>query len=123
MQIAPSGNLLASGSNDQTIKLWNPHTGECVRTFEGHSDLVRSLAFDEGRKRLVSGSYDKTARLVSWGLRFEGVASGSGVRVCVLTCACGWMQWDLDTGAALLRFRAHGSLVFDVKFDVSKIIR
>jgi hypothetical protein len=32
-------------------------------------------------------------------------------------------QWDLDTGAPLLRFRAHGSLVFDVKFDVSKIIR
>lgn len=37
-------------------------------------------------------------------------------------CAAVRLQWDLDTGAPLLRFRAHGSLVFDVKFDVSKII-
>lgn len=32
------------------------------------------------------------------------------------------MQWDLETGAPLLRFKAHVSLVFDVNFDVSKII-
>ena len=35
----------ASGSSDNTIKLWNATTGECLRTLEGHGDYVRSVAF------------------------------------------------------------------------------
>src|SRR5438105_945084 len=39
------GQLLASGSVDKTVKLWDPTTGELRQTLEGHSDSVRSVAF------------------------------------------------------------------------------
>src|SRR5256885_12331768 len=32
------GNHLASGSYDQTVKIWDAATGKCLQTLEGHSD-------------------------------------------------------------------------------------
>ncbi|KAH1508955.1 hypothetical protein KXX29_006089, partial [Aspergillus fumigatus] len=32
------GQLLASGSDDETIKLWDPTTSILMQTLEGHSD-------------------------------------------------------------------------------------
>jgi len=32
--------LLASGSNDKTIRLWEVSTGNCLKTLEGHTDWV-----------------------------------------------------------------------------------
>ena len=38
---SPDGKTLASGSWDNTIKLWNVETGELVRTLTGHTDEAR----------------------------------------------------------------------------------
>lgn len=54
------GYLLATGSNDKTIRIWDPNTGECIKVLKGHRDLVRTLSYDPIRQRLFSGSYDKT---------------------------------------------------------------
>jgi WD40 repeat protein len=53
---------LASGSSDNTIRLWDPASGACERVFEGHQDWVRALAV-LGDGRLASGSDDNTIRL------------------------------------------------------------
>src|SRR5260370_792637 len=37
---SPDGGLLASASRDNTIELWDPHTGEHLRKLEGHSSEV-----------------------------------------------------------------------------------
>ncbi|KAL4954044.1 WD40-repeat-containing domain protein [Aspergillus filifer] len=37
---SPNGNLLASSSNDRTIKLWNPTTGELQQTLTSHHDYA-----------------------------------------------------------------------------------
>ena len=41
-------NTLASGSHDKTIRLWNAHTGEHLRTLEWHAFSVVSVAFSPG---------------------------------------------------------------------------
>ena len=57
------GSLVASGSLDETIKIWNPHTGECIKTLKGHTNRVISVAFTPDDKLLVSGSYDETIKI------------------------------------------------------------
>ncbi|TMQ35228.1 MAG: WD40 repeat domain-containing protein, partial [Planctomycetota bacterium] len=79
---APRGDVLASGSQDKTIVLWDPVTGTRRRTLRGHEDWVTALAFTRDGKRLASGSWDGTVRL-----------------------------WDAATGEELQRFgKGHGRI-------------
>jgi len=54
--------ILASGSADQTIKLWTVSTGALIMTLSGHTDWVRSVSFDN-TGILASGSDDNTIKL------------------------------------------------------------
>jgi WD40 repeat protein len=60
------GQYIISGSSDQSIRVWNAITGECIHTLEEHTDLVRTLQLDGESKRIVSGSYDGTLKI--WNL-------------------------------------------------------
>ncbi len=55
--------ILASGSFDHTIKLWEVDTGRLVKTLEGHNWTVTSVSFSPDAKTLVSGSGDQTIKL------------------------------------------------------------
>jgi WD40 repeat protein len=57
------GSLLASGSRDQTVRLWNPMTGQEAQKLEGHTDWVTAVAFSQDGSLLASGSWDQTVRL------------------------------------------------------------
>ena len=70
---SPDGKTLASGSEDNTVKLWDVSTGAELRTLTGHSESVESVAFSTNGKILVSGSLDKTVKL--W-----DVSTGTEVR-------------------------------------------
>src|SRR3982750_1348200 len=59
----PQGETLASGSRDNTVKLWEARSGKLLRTLEGHQDYVWSVAFDPQGGTLASGSGDSTVKL------------------------------------------------------------
>jgi len=63
------GRWLVSGSWDNTVRLWDVATGECLRTLEGHTDYINSVALSANGRWVVSGGNDKTLRL--WGLDWE----------------------------------------------------
>ncbi len=57
--------MLASGSDDNTIKIWN-YQGECLKTLRGHEAWVYSVVFNPQGEILASGSRDNTIKLWNW---------------------------------------------------------
>ncbi|KAH7176181.1 WD40-repeat-containing domain protein, partial [Dactylonectria macrodidyma] len=55
--------LIASGSWDRTIKVWDAATGEVRQTLAGHGHLVASVTFSPDGKLIASGSWDRTIKV------------------------------------------------------------
>ena len=58
-----TGTILASGSNDCTIKIWNIETKIEIGNLLGHKERVTSVAFNNTGIILASGSNDCTIKL------------------------------------------------------------
>ena len=90
-QLPDRQTVLASGSDDATVRLWDPTSGKLITTLTGHEDsveAVEAVAFGQLPDRqtvLASGSNDRTVRL--WG-QLTATLTGheSGVRA----VAFGW---------------------------------
>ncbi|OLL24011.1 putative WD repeat-containing protein [Neolecta irregularis DAH-3] len=58
---------LYTGSWDNTIKMWNAETGDCLATLDKHSDFVKCLLYVPQLNMLFSGSSDKS--IIGWEIR------------------------------------------------------
>lgn len=67
--------LVASCSRDLSIKIWDMSNGWCIKTFQPHSDWIRT--FDIIGDYILSGSQDSSLRLTHWPSG-NGLSIGSG---------------------------------------------
>lgn len=60
-----TGTLVATGSADKTVRVWDIPRGHCTHSFREHSDVVQMVRFHPDPSRLVlfSGSDDSTLRM------------------------------------------------------------
>ena len=63
VSFSPDGRIVASASDDGTVKLWNVATGENIATLAGHTQSVTAVAFSPDGRTLASGSWDGTVKL------------------------------------------------------------
>jgi WD40 repeat protein len=85
--------MLASGSADQTIRLWSLATDTCVQVLRGHRDRIRSVAFSPDAQQLISSSDDQTLKI-----------------------------WQIPTGDCLQTLKGHTNSVFSVALNRDQII-
>ncbi len=66
---SPNGELVASGGDDNSIRLWDVAQGELSQVLRGHGNAVRSIAFSPEGRFLLSGGQEKKGNQVRmWNL-------------------------------------------------------
>jgi WD40 repeat protein len=66
---SPDGRLMATASQDGTVRLWKTENGELLSVLEGHANHVMAVDFSPDGTRLASASRDGTARIWDLGER------------------------------------------------------
>jgi WD40 repeat protein len=86
--MSPDGRLLATGSHDATVKLWDVATGRELRTFSGHTNFLQVVGFSPDGRTLASGGLDNTVKL-----------------------------WDVASGRELHTLSGHANAIYSLAFS------
>jgi len=130
LAFSPDGQLLLSGSYDNTLKLWDIAIGKQVRIFSGHKYSVYSVAYSPDGLSALSGGLERTMKLweVSTGKlirSFQGHTSGvSSVafspdgRTALSGSSDNTMNlWDVSSGRLIRSFQGHTNFVVSVAYS------
>ncbi|CAI4212399.1 unnamed protein product [Parascedosporium putredinis] len=122
--------LIASGSTDGTIKIWDVATGHEAHMLEGRSSWVWSVAFSHDSKLIASGSDDKTIKIWDVATGHEvhmlkghrgsvrSVAFSHGSKRIASGSTDGTIKiWDVATGHEAHMLEGHSSWVLSVAFS------
>lgn len=128
VKFSHDGCALASGSADQTIRLWDVVTGQCTKVLHGHAGLVTGVTFSPDGCMLASSSYDHTVKLwdVATGqllftfpehISMSTAFSPDGQKLAVGSFDDTVRIWDLATKQCCQTFTGHDSWVWWVSFS------
>jgi WD40 repeat protein len=85
---SPDGQRLATGGDDNTVKIWDVASGRELLTLRGHTAEVYTVAFSPDGRWIASAGEDSTVKI-----------------------------WDARTGERVRSFRGHSALVASVAFS------
>ena len=60
---SPDSSKIVTGSDDNTIRIWNVTTNTCIHTLTGHTDKINSVSWSPNGKYIASSSDDSTIRI------------------------------------------------------------
>jgi len=123
---SPNGQLILTGSNDNTAKLWDL-SGKAIQTLE-HEDAVWGMAFSPNGKFILTGSHDNTAKL--WDLNGKEIQTFIGHKDEINSVAFSpdgqfiltgssdntAMLWDLSE-KEIQTFSGHDNTIYSVAFS------
>ena len=120
-----------SGSADNTLRVWDIESGQCLKRLEGHTYPVESVSITSNGEKAVSGSGDETLRVwdIKSGQCLKELEGHTGAVICVSitpdgkTAVSGSVDmtvrvWDIESGQCLKKLEGHTHLIENVSITL-----
>ena len=121
-------------SADGTIKLWEVKTGEELKSFKGHREVIFDVAFSDNGKRLISGSWDGSAKV--WDIESGELLSNhpfensspykveffnEDIYAIVAALDKSLNLYELDSKTTIRKFIGHTNVIHDFDFHEQRL--
>lgn len=124
---SPDGSVVATGAEDNSVRLWDAATGDALATFSGHTGRVVSIAFNPDGTLLASAGADNTVRM--WNLAdgtenfsFQQEGSQRPFNVVAFSPDGSLVAGGNANGSVYLLATSDGELLTEVETDGGEVV-
>jgi WD40 repeat protein len=129
LAFSPDARLLASGSKDNTVRLWDTERALELRKLSGHTNWIKAVAFSPDGKLLATGAVDGVVKLweVATGRELRSLSGGGSINTIAFSpdarfVATGNAEnsvqlWNAQTGQAERTLAGHTGAVSCLAFN------